>query len=358
MSSDETEKRSSRECETNLHNMPTMDFDKYLLTKYSESPINKDRKRVEIPIYFGVPMIILREKHENELAQGKSFIEIEPPPKHVISALTSRLLLNCFTVEDIEVVLARIKPVVIFHIILELLRRLPEPLVQLSAKSAQVASRILLLKPLHPYDFTITEELYKEILRYHAEQGEESRTRLKRTKHKQDDTIQPLIQKYYNCISASRYKLTKMHNKFNKCIYHDLHTIGPAIQRNLARFIIRNILYLARRYSISYFRRLCQQRSESWSVGRITIQPHIVQYAYTRFAEVVGPVLISQPGVPEYFQDVEKRTMLNILACGMDRMWLLGQKPHDIIVNMEPSYCHANCVCGRGLNLVSARNET
>lgn len=351
------DKSSSHGCETTLHTMPTMDFDKYLLTRFTENPINKDRKRIEIPIYFGVPMIILREKHEKELAQGKSFIEAEPPPRDVILALTDRLLLNCSTEEDIEVVLARIKPVVIFHIILELLRRLPEPLIQLSSKSVQVISRILLLEPLHPYDFTISEELYQEILRYHAEQGDENRTRYKRTKHKQDETVQPIIQKYYSCVSMSRYKVTKMHNKFNKCIYHDLHTTGTAIQRNLARFIIRNILFLTRRYNISYFRRICQQRAESWVVGRVTIQPHIVQYAYTRLADTVGPVLISQPGIPEYFQDVEKRAMLNILACGMDRMWLSGQKPQDIVVNMEPSYCHANCVCGRGLNVISAKNE-
>ncbi|VDP92567.1 unnamed protein product [Echinostoma caproni] len=358
MSSEGTDKCSSRECETSLQNMPTMDFDKYLLTAYSDSPINKDRKRIEIPIYFGVPMIILREKHENELAQGKSFIELEPPPRNVIEALTDRLLMNCFTVEDIQVVLSRIKPVVIFHIILELLRRIPEPLIPLSAKAAQVASRVLLLEPLHPYDFTISDELYREILRYHAEQGEENTSRFKRNKHKHDDTIQPLIQKYYHCMSISRYKLTKMYNKFNKCIYHDLHTIGSTLQRNLARFIIRNVLYLARRYTISYFRRLCQQRGESWPVGRITTQQHIVQYAYTRLADAVGPVLISQPGTPEYYPDVEKRAMLNILSCGMDRMWLTGQKPPDIIVNMEPSYCHANCVCGRGLNVISAKNET
>ncbi|CAL8073431.1 unnamed protein product [Calicophoron daubneyi] len=354
MSSESSEKSSPKRWEHSLDRLPTMIFDKYLITAFSESPINKDRRRIEIPIHFGVPMILLREKHEQELNAGKSFIESEPPPKQLIDATADRLMINCNTKEDIEVVLGRAKPILIFHTILEMLRRFPEPIFPLSYKSAQVISKVMLLEPLHPYDFLISEDLYKEILRVHAEQGDDNAARFKRSKHRSEDTIQPLIQKYYNCNRVSKNKQIRMYNKFSKCIYHDLHLIQTTLQRNLVRFIIRNTIFIARSYNIHSFSRLSQQRAESWQVAAVTIRPHIIEYSYTKLADLLGPVLMSQPVSPECFPDVEKRAMLNILASDMDRMWLPGQKPQDVTVNMEPTYCHANCVCGRGLNVISA----
>ncbi|OON21634.1 hypothetical protein X801_02469, partial [Opisthorchis viverrini] len=340
----------SQESELHISDMPMMAFEKHLITPYSDSLINKDDRRIAIPIFFGVPMIILREKHDIELANGRSFIEAEAPAPQMVKALVDRILLNCISESDIRAVLERMKPVVIFYAILDLLRRLPAPLLALSPKSAQITSKVLLIGPLHPYGFVIEEELYCTILRQHAEQGEDTTSRFKRAKDKANDMIQPLIQKYYSCAEPVRPKITRKFNKFNKCIYHDLHLITDIDQRHLARFILRNVIFLTRRYNICKFNQLRERRGERWPVAYITIRPHILEYSITRMAELVGPVVISQPGAPEYYPDLEKRAMFNILASGMDRMWLPNQKPHDIIINMEPSYCHPNCVCGRGLN--------
>ncbi|KAF6774686.1 hypothetical protein AHF37_06896 [Paragonimus kellicotti] len=356
-STDSTDIPSSNLFKPCLANMPMMVFEKHLITPFTESSVNKDHRRIEIPIFFGVPMIILREKHEVELSMGRSFIEAEVPPRPLVKALVDRLLVNCSSAEDINIMLSRIKPVVIFHVILELLRRLPEPILTLSSKGAQIASKISLLEPSHPYGFMIEEELYTEILRRNADQGEDNTPRFKRTKQKSNDTIQPLIQKYYHCSETNKQKTTKMLNKFNKSIYHDLHLISDTHQRNLVRFIIRNVIHLTRRYNIVYFRRLREQRNERWPVARITIRPHILQYSYTKMADLVGPVLIGQTKTVDPYPDVERRAMLNILICGMDRMWLPSQKPHEILVSMESSYCHSNCVCGRGLNVISARGS-
>ncbi|TGZ62599.1 hypothetical protein CRM22_007344 [Opisthorchis felineus] len=350
-----TEASLSQESALHISDMPMMAFEKHLITPYSDSLINKDDRRIAIPIFFGVPMVILREKHEIELANGRSFIEAEAPAPQMVKALVDRILLNCISESDIRAILERIKPVVIFYAILDLLRRLPAPLLALSPKSAQITSKVLLLEPLHPYGFVVEEDLYCTILRQHAEQGEDTTSRFKRAKDKANDMIQPLIQKYYSCAEPVRTKITRKFNKFNKCIYHDLHLITDIDQRHLARFILRNMIFLTRRYNICKFNQLRERRGERWPVACITIRPHILEYSITRMAELVGPVVISQPGEPEYYPDLEKRAMFNILASGMDRMWLPNQKPHDIIVNMEPSYCHSNCVCGRGLNVISGQ---
>ncbi|KAF8571354.1 hypothetical protein P879_03686 [Paragonimus westermani] len=356
-STDSTDIPSSNLFKPCLANMPMMVFEKHLITPFTESSLNKDRRRIEIPIIFGVPMIILREKHEIELSMGRSFVEAEVPPRPLMKALVDRLLVNCSSAEDINIMLSRIKPAVIFHAVLELLRRLPEPLLPLSPKGVQIASETTLLEPSHPYGFMIEKELLAEVLRHSADQAEDNTSRFKRAKQKSNDTIQPLIQKYYHCSEPNKQKKTKMLNKFNKSIYHDLHLIADINQRNLVRFIIRNVIYLTRRYCIVGFRRLHEQRNERWPVARITIRPHILQYCYTRMAELVGPVLIGQPKTVDPYPDVERRAMLNILVCGMDRMWLPSQKPHEITVGIESSYCHLNCVCGRGLNVISAQGS-
>ncbi|CAH8464637.1 unnamed protein product [Dicrocoelium dendriticum] len=337
--------------------MPTMEFEKFLLAPYTENAENIDQRRIEIPIHFGVPMLVLRQKHEMELSIGRSFIEAEPPQKALVDLLVDRLILNCTTTEDMIIMLSRVKPSLIFHAILEMLRRLPEPLFVMSPKGAQIASKISLMEPPHSYDFQIEEELYKEILRQNAEQGEENAPRFKRTKQRANDTIQPLIQKHYRCEERNRQKYVKMLNKFNKCVYHDIHMITDMNQRSLLRFIIRNVIFLARRYTISCFRRLREQRNERWPIARITTWPHIWAYANRRMAEFVGPVLIGQPAGMERHAGLEQCVMMNLLVCGTDHLWLPGKQPKDITVSLESSYCHSNCVCGMGLNVIVAQSS-
>lgn len=353
MSSDES-KTSSKKSITLLNTLPTIAMDKFLLTPYADDKKVREQKRITVPLNFAIPMMILREKHEVELKNGKSFIEQDPPPKDIVEELAERILLNCTSEDDIEAIFGRAKPIVIFHTILEMIKHLSEPLFTLTPKAAKITSNSLLLQPVPPYDYVICDELYETILRHKTEMGEESTARFKRSKPKVDVIVKPLVQKYYLCEGLSAKKTTKIRNRFNKCIYHDLHVITSPVQRNLVRFLIRNFIHIARRYNVVFLNRLRAQRSERWQITKITTAPHIVEYCYTRIADSVGPVLISQSGFPEYYENVEKRAMLNILAAGMDRLWLPGQKPTDVIVNTEPAYCHSNCVCGRGLNVTKA----
>ncbi|CAH8875753.1 unnamed protein product [Trichobilharzia szidati] len=332
-----------------LDKMPKMSFDSLLLTVHTNDDVNVDEKYIEIPICFGVPMITLREKHERELSLGSSFIEAKPPSKKTVNTLTDKILLNCETIEDIRAALHGAKAVLIFYVILEILQRLPSPLLPLTFKTAHNCSKIFFLKPAHPYDFMISEHLYSEIRRYYDEIGAEDTTsKYRRAKKPKDEIVHPLIQTYYLQEEPTKLELIRLSNKFIKCIFHDIHLIGNINQRNLIRFIIRNCIHFVRRYNISCVSRLRKQRGESWTMTNISTAPHVNEYSVRRIADLVGPLLMKQPGVPESFVDVEKHVMANLLHIDVDRLWLPKQKVHDILESDIP-HCHTDCICGLGI---------
>lgn len=336
----------------------TMKFDKYLITPCILNNQKVANMRcIKVPICFAMTILVLREKHEFELERDTSFIENDysKPSNELIELKVNEILFNCPTQELIRECLSDLDAVSVFYILLKLLDILPEKLFKLSENSIRALSELKLNIPKSWFDFEISQHMLDGIKDYYdeADQNEQKifmETRLNKQIVK-NGSLSTLIQNYYHCNKVDRKECNKLINKFNKCIYHDLHTRTNLKYKNLIRFIVRNLIHLLRRYQLNCLKRLKAERQMNWPAIMIRMGPKIIEYSTNWIASLVAPVLIGIPdGIDsdDFDNDLLKVVLYNMLASSIDNMWCTGLSHNQIFVHRRNYHCHSNCVCGEG----------
>ncbi|VEL32050.1 unnamed protein product, partial [Protopolystoma xenopodis] len=221
------------EGENRLEKLPRINFERYLFTPYSSHVSEFNQNPVSIPISFGAAIYVLREKHDGELQQGQSFIETDQHNENVVGFL-AKFLTTCSSFPQAVTMLSKAKTRTIFEVLLCLVRQLTPNLFPIGIKTALAAQKLLEIYKVHPYDHDIFDQLFINCLSYCTDRPDAADSmRCTKDRNNRNDPISQLIQTTYKCQNPSRQRKTLLMNRFNKRIFHDLHLITEAPQRNL-----------------------------------------------------------------------------------------------------------------------------
>ncbi|VDL94753.1 unnamed protein product [Schistocephalus solidus] len=326
-------------------NLLTMTFETYMISPWTNMMEDTCRHPVEIPICIGGTMVILREKHEGELLRGESFLEKEAPPESTVRKFSEMLLRDCDSFEECRAFLCPQPAVTIFHVLIDIFKRMENAIFPISVRTAKVVEKLVLMEPVHPYDFKLADVLYKESMAFCTDTGGKGHTD---KKVKQPDNIVDFLNTFYNCTYVGKQQKWRLVNVFNKRIFHDLHLIESNLRRNTIRFVIKNLLHISRRYVIANLINLRRKRDETWTLNTITTLPHVTEFVMKTIATQIAPYFFRFHPTICLQSDLAIRLMINIFCANTDRAWMPKQPLNAILINMEPSLCHERCVCGQG----------
>lgn len=327
-------------------NLPLMAFESYLLVPWQTKMEIACKHPMEIPLCIGGAMVVFREKHTKEMKTEESFLEQPEPPEDEIRLTANTLLRACESYQDCRDVLSDKSAAWIFQTIIDILKRIETPLFVLTERTVRLISKMTLLEPVHPYDFTIAHVLYRESMGFCTDT--ESSKGIDKPGSAEPDNISEMLQKFYSCGFVTRQQRARLMNILNKRLFHDLHLIHDRMRRNTIRFIMRNMINIQRLYVIKNVCSLRKQRNETWQLNSITTLPHVSEFSMRRIAEKMAPFLFKWPLRTCLQEDLAIRTMVNILISSTDTVWMPGKDLSSVLVTTKPSTCHSGCICGQG----------
>ncbi|KAM3173191.1 hypothetical protein ACTXT7_012993 [Hymenolepis weldensis] len=319
--------------------LPNMAFEFTLFAPWTSV---SDGRAIKIPVCIGAPLLCLRELHEQELKQGRSFLDDfswsnphDPPNlQSEVEDLAEWLLNSVTTYPGCRDYLLTKNPRLLFESILSILKRTTNPVYELSPKTCQILHYLCLLEPTHPYLMYIDEVLFDKVTDSMLQDNEGCLS-----------DISKFIHQTYSCSEISRQDKLKLTKILNQHLFHDLHMVKRGKTRNVIRFIIRGMMFLVRRYVIAVCTRIREARRESWQMNCVTMRPHIKEYAILTLAKRLGPLIFHYPKFITHTQEIAVRAMINILCSNTDRLWVPGQTSSSVRVETAPPKCHPGCTC-------------
>ena len=161
----------------------------------------------------------------------------------------------------------------------------------------------------------------------------------------EEPDILQFIQNTYGCNNICRRDRLRLTNLFNLRLFQDLYMVMENKIRNVIRVIIRNLMFIIRRYIITMCKITKSQRHETWLLNTTVMRPHIREYAITAVAKKLGPSLFRFPKFTCQQRDLAVRAMVNIFCSNTDRMWMPGQSPATVRIDTGRAKCHSDCIC-------------
>nr|CDS34568.1 hypothetical protein HmN_000903900 [Hymenolepis microstoma]CUU97807.1 hypothetical transcript [Hymenolepis microstoma] len=323
--------------------LPSMAFD---FTLFSPWTGVSDGRPVQIPLCIGAPILCLREIHEHELKQGRSFLDDfswsnphNPPNlQREVEDLTGWLLNNATTYPFCRDYLLTKSPRLLFETILAILKLTASQIYPLSTKTCRILHYLSLLEPVHPYQMYIDEVLFDKVTDSILQDNEGCLS-----------DISTFIHQTYSGEESSHLDKLKLAKIFNRHLFHDLHMVKRNRTRNVIRFIMRSMMFLVRRYILQVSSRIREARGESWEMNCVTMRPHINKYAILTLANQLGPIMFRFPKFITQTQEMAVRAMSNILCSNTERLWIPGQTPSKVNIESTAPKCHSGCICLNGV---------
>ncbi|KAH9280909.1 hypothetical protein ECG_07435 [Echinococcus granulosus] len=335
--------------EDDFDELPTMAFESSLVAPWTRTSSGYP---IEIPISLGATLLCLRDLHELELKEGRSFIDdfspsapFNPPNlAEETGELVNWLLNEVTTYADCRQELLSKNARLLFESILLILQRLKVPLFPLSEKTCNLLRRLSLLEPVHPYCMHIIHVLFEKATGFCAD-SESLQQNIASNLEDYSTDITQFIQRTYCCNNISRQDRLRLTNLFNMRIFQDLYMVTENKTRNIIRVIIRNLIFIIQRYIITMCADMKTKRQETWLLNTINMRPHICEYAIVAIARRVGPLMFRFARTICMQNELAVRAMINIFCSNTDNMWLPGQTLSSIKVETDFAICHSGCVC-------------
>lgn len=333
--------------------LPTMAFEPYLLAPWQRDSLGHP---IEVPVCIGGPLVCLRDKHEDELkCHHPSFVEtlrVQQLPGSQLREcedLATWAIFECTTFEACREALFTKTARYIFEVFLKILARLEIKPYPISEKTRDLVNKLSLLEPVHPYGAHINQVLFDAALAFSADpetaQNRASQHNTASTTQSRSQEIVNFIQQTYKCSNVERQQKLRLTNIFNKSMFQDLYMVMEAKMRNSLRFIIRNLIFIIRRYTNQACADLKVSRNETWLLNMINMRPQASEFAMREIAQRIGPLLFRFPLFTCLEFELATRTMMNIFCANNDKMWLSGQKIESILTETGPPQCHTGCIC-------------
>ncbi|KAM7542527.1 hypothetical protein Aperf_G00000005252 [Anoplocephala perfoliata] len=325
--------------------LPSMVFEPSLVAPWTR---NCSGNAIEIPICIGALLLCLRDLHELELKEDRSFLDdfswsnpYDPPNlQKEADELAEWLLNEATTYSTCREYLLSKSPRLLFEALLGILERTEMPIYPLSKKTCKILSKLSLLEPTHPYLMYIVDVLFDKASAFCSE----SRQQPDDGKDGLSDIVQ-FIQQTYTFKGISRQDKLKLINLLNLRLFHDLHMVTENRTRNVIRVIMRGMMFLVRRYVNVVCAKSRIARRETWLINNIKMRPHIHEYAIVAIAKRLGPLMFRFPRFTCLQYELAIRTMVNILCSNTDRLWMPGQTPSSIKIKTDSTTCHQDCIC-------------
>lgn len=327
--------------------LPSMVFEPTLVAPWTR---DCGGNAIEIPTCIGAPLLCLRDLHELELKQDRSFLDdfswsssYDPPNLQKEADELSEWLINeANTYPTCREYLLTKSPRLLFESLLGILERTKMPIYPISNKTCKILNKLCLLEPTHPYFMYIADVLLDKASEFCTDL--ESKQQPDDGKDSLSEIVQ-FIQQTYSFKGVSRQDKLKLINLVNLQLFQDLHMVMENRTRNVIRVIMRGMMFLVRRYVNVVCTKSRIARRETWLMNNIKMRPHIHEYAILAIATRLGPLMFRFPRFTCLQHELAIRAMVNILCSNTDRLWMPGQTPSSIKITTDSSRCHEDCIC-------------
>lgn len=324
-------------------------FDKYLmlLENRNDYPTAKKDNSFEltpIPNFIAYLVLAIRAKFEEELRNKVCFMENNDfPTNEKIVKFAEKVYLNCNTYGDVLDVLGGENCQLMFLILIEFLQRFEQRVIQVSAETMNFARKSPIFKFIRPHEFVIIRQILNFTTNCFVTQGRA--TNVTGKTNPEIKFIDKMLQAYYFDQSISGLAEIIQHNKFHQLFYKDLRCLKSSTHRYISRFVLRNMIYLIRRYVGATSSRLRLLRKESPTETAITSVPYIYGFAIFRMSQFLA---LSCTEIKDSKDNLDDRInfLMSLFSIHMDNLWFRQQTVSNVLVTTEIEHCHDNCRCG------------